>query len=141
MNTQDKQDEFIRKLILKNGIEKAPDSFTDKVMEQVRATPAIDDSPLFSKGTWIAIIMGAAALIAVIFTVDIPYIDKIFTSTGIQKMSMDIFSKGFFGMMAAFFKSLNISSISIVIVIAAAGLVLLERLLRRRFTETGMLIV
>lgn len=141
MNTQDKQDDFIRKLILKNGIEKAPDSFTDKVMEQVRATPAIDDTPLFSKGTWITIIMGAAALIILIFTVDIPYIDKIFTSTGIQKMSMDIFSNGFFGMMAAFFKGLNISSISIVIVIAAAGLVLLERLLRRRFSETGMLIV
>jgi hypothetical protein len=141
MNTQDTQDEFIRKLILKNGIEKAPDSFTAKVMEQVRATPAFDDSPLFSKGTWIGIILGMAALIIFIFSVDIPYIDQVFSSTGMQKMSMDIFSKGFFGMMIAFFKGLPISSISIVIVAAAVGLVVLERLLRRRFSETRMLFV
>jgi hypothetical protein len=110
-------------------------------MEQIRATPAIDDSPLFSKGTWIAIILGMAALIIFIFSVDIPYIDQVFSSTGIQKMSMDIFSKGFFGMMTAFFKSLHISSISVMIVAAAVGLVLLERLLRRRFSETRMLFV
>jgi len=141
MKTQDKQDEFIRNLILKNGIEKAPESFTGKVMEQVRATPAIDDSPLFTRGTWIAIILGMAALIIFIFSVDIPYIDQVFSSTGMQKMSMDIFSKGFFGMMVAFFKGLPISSISIVIVAAAVGLVLLERLLRRKFSETQLLLI
>ena len=141
MKTQDNQDEFISKLVQANGIEKAPERFTEKVMEKVRATPSIDDSPLFSKGTWIAIIFGAAALIIFIFTVDMPFIDRIFSSTGVQEISMNIFSKGFFGMMSAFFKGLNISSTSAVIVIAAAGLVALERLLRRRFSETGMLVI
>jgi uncharacterized membrane protein YjjP (DUF1212 family) len=141
MKTQDKQDEFIRNLIRKNGIEKAPDHFTDKVMGRIHATPAFDNSPLFSKGTWIAIILGMAALIVFIFSVDIPYIDQVFSSSGIQKISMNIFSGGFFGMMSAFFKSLNISSISIMIVAAAVGLLVLERLLRRRFSETRVLVI
>jgi len=141
MKTQDKQDEFIRKLILKKGIEKAPDHFTDKVMERIKANPSIDDTPLLSTGTWIAIITGLAALIVIIFTVDIPFFNEVFSSTNIQKVSMNVFSQGFFETMTSFFKGLNISSITVVIVAAAAGLVVLERILHRRFSETRLLVI
>jgi hypothetical protein len=130
MKTQDKQDEFIRKLVRKKGVYRAPDNFTDSVMGKINAQPSIDDSPLLNTGTWIAIIIGLAAMITVIFTVDIPFFDKIFSSSNIQRVSMSIFSDGFFDTMSSFFKGLNISSTSIVIVAAAAGLVALERLLR-----------
>ena len=141
MEKEDKRDEFIRKLVRQRGMEKAPDNFTDKVMSRIKTNPVIDDTPLLSTGTWIAIILGVAAMIVLIFTVDIPYIDQIFTSSGIQKVSMNIFTEGFFNTMSAFFKGLNISSTSIVIVAAAAGLVVLERLLHRRFTETRLLVI
>lgn len=141
MENQHKTDEFIRKLVREKGLEKAPDSFTDKVMGLIKTSPAIDDTPLLSTGTWIAIILGVAAIIVTIFTVDIPYVNQIFSSTGIQQVSMNIFTQGFFHSLSAFFKGLHVSSISVVIIAAAAGLVLLERLLHRRFSETRMLMI
>jgi hypothetical protein len=82
-----------------------------------------------------------AAVIVFIFMVDIPYIDQIFSSTGIQKVSMNIFSRGFFDTMLSFFKGLNLSSITWMIIAAAIGLVVIDRLLRKRFTETRFLVL
>jgi hypothetical protein len=141
MKTQDNKEEFIRKLVRQKGIEKAPDHFTDKVMGRIQSKPAIDDTPLLTTGTWIAIIAGLAAMIVVIFTVEIPFFDQLFSSSNIEKVSMNIFNKGFFDSMSAFFKGLNISSITWMIIAAALGLVVLERLLRRRFTETRVLFI
>jgi hypothetical protein len=141
MKTQDQHDEFIRKLISKKGIEKAPDGFTLKVMEQIRVNPVKDDSPLLSTGSWIAIITGLAALIVIIFTVDIPFFDQMFNSSNIEKVSMNILNQGLFDTMAAFFKGLNISSITWMIVAAALGLVVLDRVLRKRFTQASLLII
>lgn len=141
MENTDKRDEFIRKLIRRKGIEKAPDNFTDKVMGRIKSNHNIDDTPLLSTGTWIAIILSMAAMIIVIFTVDMPFLDNIFSSTGIQKVSMNIFTEGFFKSMYLFFKGLNISSTTLVIIVAAAGLVVLERLLHKRFSETRLLII
>jgi hypothetical protein len=141
MKTPDNKDEFIRKLILQKGIEKAPDHFTDRLMSRIKANPATDNTPILSAGTWIAIIAGLAAMIVVIFTINIPFFDNIFSSSNIQKVSMNIFSGEFFNTMAVFFKGLKISGISIVIMAAAVGLVILDRLLRRRFSETKLLVI
>jgi len=141
MENKDKRDEFIRKLFRQKGMEKAPDNFTDRVMSRIKSNPVIDDTPLLSTGTWIAILLGIAAMIVMIFTIDMPFLDQIFSSTGIQKVSMNIFSDGFFHTMASFFKGLNISSTTVVIIAAATGLVVLERLLHKRFSETRLLII
>jgi hypothetical protein len=141
MENQHKQDEIIRRLIRQNGLEKAPGNFTDKVMSRIKSSPVIDDTPLLSTGTWIAIIFGLAAMIVVIFTVDIPFFDQIFSSSGIQKVSMNIFSEGFFKSMSMFFKGLNISGTTVAIILAAVGLVILERLLHKRFSETRLLMI
>jgi hypothetical protein len=141
MKTQEKQDEFIRKLVAQQGSEKAPDQLTDKIMARINAQPTIDDSPLLSKGGWIAVILGLAAVIIFIFSVNIPFVNEIFSSTGIQKVSMSVFNKGFFDTMAAFYKGLNLTSISGMIVAAGLGLVILDRLLRKRFSETRVLFI
>ncbi len=141
MENQHKGDEFIRKLIRKTGPEKAPDYFTDKVMSRIKNDPVTDDTPLLSAGAWIAIILGVAAMIVFIFTVDMPFLDQIFSSTGIEKVSMNIFTKGFFNTMVAFFRSLHLSSITWMIISAAVGLVVMERLLRRRFSDTAVLFI
>ena len=141
MENQHKSDEFIRKLVRKQGPEKAPDNFTEKVMGRIKTYPAIDDTPLLSTGTWIAIILGVAAMIVVIFTVDISFFDQIFSTADIQKVSMNIFSAGFFNSIATFYKGLHISSITVVIIAAAAGLVVIERLFHKRFSEKKLLIL
>lgn len=141
MKTQDNQDEFIRKLIRRKGAEKAPDQFTDLVMGKIQARPAPDNTPLLSTGTWILLIAGLAAAVTVIFLIDIPFFDNVFSSTNIEKVSMNIFTNGFFHTMSHFFKSLNITSVTWMIIAAALGLVVLERLLRKRFPETRILMI
>lgn len=141
MKPQEKQDDIIRKLVARKGLEKAPDHFTDKVMGRISASPSSIDSPLLSKGAWVGLIVGMAAVIAVIFTIDIPYLDQLFTSTGIQRVSMNIFTQGFLETLTSIVKGLNLSSISLMIVVAATGLVVLDRLLRKRFSETGLLVI
>ena len=73
MKTQEKQDEFIRKLISRKGVETTPADFTERVMGRIKTTPAADDSPLLSKGSWIALILGMAAVITLIVVAAIYY--------------------------------------------------------------------
>lgn len=141
MENQHKTDEFIRKLIRKHGPEKAPDNFTEKVMSRIKNNSSIDDTPLLTTGTWIAIILGVAAMIVVIFTVDFSFFDQIFSTSDIQKVSIGIFSTGFINSFAAFIKGLHLSSTTLVILGAAAGLVVIERLLRRRFGSAKLLFI
>lgn len=141
MENQHKTDEFIRKLVRKQGPEKAPDNFTEKVMSRITQNHVIDDTPLLTTGTWIAIILGVAAMIVVIFTVDFSFFDQIFSTSDIQKVSIDIFSGAFIKSFTDFFKELNLSTTSMVILGAASGLVLLERLLNRRFGSAKVLFI
>jgi hypothetical protein len=141
MENQHKSDDFIRKLVRTKGPEKAPDNFTEKVMSRIKINPVIDDTPLLTTGTWIAIILGVAAMIVVIFTVDMPFLDQIFSASDIQKVSMSIFSTGFFNSIATFIKGLHLSSTTLVILAAAAGLVVLERLLNKRFGSARLLFI
>jgi hypothetical protein len=54
---------------------------------------------------------------------------------------MNIFSKGFITTMTSFFKGLHLSSVTWMIIAAATGLVVIERILHRRFSETWMLVI
>lgn len=141
MEDRERKDIFIRKLIQQQGAEKAPDHFTEMVMGKIKASPAIDDTPLLSTGTWIAILAGLAAVITLIFTVDLPFFDRLFSSSKIQQVSMNIFTNGFVDSMGSFFRSFNFSTITLMIIIAAGGLILLDRLLRKRFFKAGSLMV
>jgi hypothetical protein len=132
MENQHKIDEFIRKLVRKQGPEKAPDDFTEKVMGRIKNYPVIDDTPLLTTGTWIAIILGVAAMIVVFFTVDFSFFDRIFSAKDLQQVSMNIFSGAFIHSFTKFFKELHLSVTTLVILGAAAGLVVIERLFNRK---------
>ena len=145
MDTREDAEEVAQDVFLnafrKQGPEKAPDNFTEKVMRRININPVIDDTPLLTMGTWIAIILGVAAMIVVIFTVDFSFFDQIFSTSDIQKVSIGIFSTGFINSFAAFIKGLHLSSTTLVILAAAAGLVVLERLLRGRFGSAKLLFI
>lgn len=141
MNTRDNKDDLIRKLVLQKGIDKAPDHFTEKVMGKIKSSPAADTTPLLSTGTWILLFAGLAAAITIIFLIDIPFFDNVFSSSNIEKVSMNIFTNGFFETMSSFFKSLNLTSITWMTIAAALGLVILDRILRKRFSETRILMI
>jgi len=142
MENQNNNHDFIRELAGKSGLEQAPDRFTENVMARLTVTPSLaEDTPLLSRGTWIAIFLSVAALIVVIFTVDMPFIDRMFTTGRIQQISMSIITEDFLNSMTAFFQGLNFSGITVAIILAAAGLVVMERLLKRRFSQTNILVI
>lgn len=135
MEDQDKRDRLIRELVGKVGAETPSAGFTEKLMARVKSQPAADDTPLLTRGTWISLVLAVAAVIFFIFTLDIPVFSRVFSASGMQKVSMDLFSIGFFNTMAEFFKNLEISGISLSILLAATGLALLERAIHQKITD------
>ncbi|MFO7614460.1 MAG: hypothetical protein R6W71_07460 [Bacteroidales bacterium] len=142
MENQNNNHDFIRELAGNSGLEQAPDRFTENVMARLTVTPSLaEDIPLLSRGTWIAIFLSVAALIVVIFTVEMPFIDRMFSTVRIQQISMSIITEDFLNSMTTFFQGLNFSGITVAIILAAAGLVVMERLLKRRFSQTNILMI
>lgn len=138
MENPNSNESFIRNLVGKKGLETPGKDFTDKVMAKIQAQHLTDETPLFSKGTWIAIFLAAAAVIVSIFTIDLAFMDRIFSSARIQKVSMDVFSDGFLQTMSSFIEDLDVSGISVAILLASTGLIILERVIRRRFADARL---
>jgi len=136
-----KRDEFIRKLVSQQRPDKAPEGFTGKVMDKL--IPAIEPvrEHILSPLAWGAIFLGIAALIITMIFVDIPFISNFFSSTGIQKISLDIFSGKFYESFIRFFKELNVNAIGIAIVIGFISLIILERIISRRRTMQGFILL
>lgn len=141
MEDQHKRDALIRKLVGKKGAETPPADFTDKLMARIKTETRADDSPLLSKGSWVAIFLAAAAVIIFILVVDIPVFQQLFSASGIQKVSMNVFSGDLLSSLSSLFDGLKVSGITLAIIVAAAGLFLLERILHRRLSDAGMCLI
>lgn len=135
------KDDFIKKMMVRQGIEKAPEDFTQKVMLKVKAAGPVKEPPLLSPGGWLAIVLAVAAFITMIFVVDLPFLDSMFSSTGIRQFTAGFFSgdrvQAFFGIIRGF----SLNQISLIILVAAACLVVIERLISRKFFEANLLMI
>ncbi len=141
MEGNNNNDLFIRKLIRQQQPVKAPDGFTAKVMSRIQAEPALQDKPLITPIGWIALIAGIIIVIIIIFSVDIPFVNQVFSETGIQKISMNIFSQHFISSFTSIFKSIKVTSLTISILGGILVLVLAERFLFRKIRTVQMLII
>ena len=83
MGIEDKNnDVFFKRLFNDKGIEKAPDGFTDRVMQSI----GVEETTLASErwswsGWWLwgSILLALAALVTVLFFVDFSFMGNIFT--------------------------------------------------------------
>ena len=141
MEREQHKDEFIRKLVSHQAPEKAPEGFTGKVMERLNPETMPSHERILSPVAWIGIFAGVAALIIIMFLVDLPFISNFFTSTGIHKLSLDVFNGGFYESFIRLFKSLNVTAIGITIVIGFISLVFLERIISRRKAQHGLILL
>ncbi len=127
--------DFFKELIKQSGIEKAPDGFTDKVMNALE----LEKAPVKSKwweqsGIWMwgSIIFGFACLVFMIFLIDFSFMGNIFNGFELDgtrvSQFINFFGSGFVGIIEGF----NVSSITLSIVVAIAALFTLDRLLRRK---------
>lgn len=141
MGTDNNKDEFIRKLMALQPEDKAPEGFTARVMQKVQPEAAPEAGHYLSPLAWAGIFVGVAILIITMFFVDIPFLNNFFSSTGIEKISLDIFNGGLIDSFVKFFKQLNINAIGIAIIIGFVSLILLERLFSRRRSESRLILL
>jgi hypothetical protein len=140
MENQDSRDNFLRELFQKKEKEKPSAGFTSSVMERVRLEATRQAGPLLKPGTWVLMSMGFVLFVVLIFTVNIPFVNSLFSATGMEKISLNIFSSQFISSFQAFFKEIHLTSISVMIGIAAVLLVGLDRILRHGQPSSKMLI-
>ncbi len=135
------QDKFLRDLIRKKDPESLSSDFTSRVMDRIKMEHSAADEPLLKPWIWISLAAAFVILVLVIFTVDIPFVNSFFSATGMEKISLNIFSTQFFSSFGAFFKSFHFTNISIAIVIAGGMLLLIDRLLRHRQPSSKLLMI
>jgi hypothetical protein len=141
MEKENKRDAFIRKLVLDQDHEKAPEGFAGRVMEKLRPAGETTHEPLLGPAAWSAIILGAAALVVTMFFINIPFINNFFSSTGIQNISFNIFNSQFYTSFFKLFRELHIDATAIVILVSAVSLVIIERIISRRRSPQQLMIL
>lgn len=134
-----RQDEFLRKLVGRQGPEKAPEGFAEGVMDRIRSAGATVSEPILSPMAWLGIFLGAAALVATALFLDIPLINDVFSSTGIQKLSLNIFTNTLYQSFLSLFDGIKINATALIILAAVVSLVVIERVLATRRSSQEMM--
>ena len=141
MDREEKRDSFLRDLIRQQPVEKAPEGFASRVMERLQPSGETVHEPLFSPMTWFAIFLGAAALVATVLFLDIPLISEVFSSSGIQKLSFNIFSNTLYQSFLSIFEGIRINATALIILAAVVSLVVIERVLAAKRSSQEMMIL
>jgi len=134
------QDNFIKKIIKETGFEKPSSSFTDNVMSKVDLTEDLDNSPLVSPLAWFGIITGIIILIVTLFTVEIPFINDLFSGWDINNIQFkSIFNGQLFIAFKQIFAGIELSKITLIVILAIPALLVLDKMLRHRITSVFLL--
>ena len=135
------RDDFLRDLVRKKEKETLSPDFTSRVMGRIKMESSSANEPLLQPWVWISLAAAFVIFVIVIFTVDVPFVNSLFSATGMEKISLNIFSAQFFSSFSNFFKGIHLTSITIMIVVAAGVLLIIDRLLRHRQPSSKLLII
>ena len=132
----DRNEDILKKMLQQTELEKAPQGFTGRVMEKIRAEEAPelaeDSGGILSPKYWIMIGLGMGIAVAFLFSYDIPFLSEIFSGLNIKNISE------LSGRMIQFYQTtiteVEFSVNAFIILGSAFGLFLLDRLLRKRFS-------
>lgn len=132
INNKDKSDNFLRNLIKKAGIESPSPNFTDNVMNQIHAQQQpVEQLSGKTAGIKSYYFLIAAGLAAVIYAVYYFISNDISLFPGeFDPILIPVFGK-ILASMKEMFQSIQVSSFTVVIIIAVIGLFIIDRLLRR----------
>lgn len=136
MTTQEKHENgFLKELIQRGGIEKAPDGFTDRVMNALESEEDLQASPWWSLSNlwfWASILLGVMALVSIVFFVDFSFMGGIFEGVKLDEAMIGQITAEIGRELLGMSEGFEISSISIIIIAALGALFILDRLLRRK---------
>ena len=130
-------------LIRKTSLDSPGDDFTNKVMARIQVnslTESIAQQPFISAKLWFIIGFALATLVVSVFFIDFSFLGNLFSGVSIEQPRMVDFFTSTFNAMGQWFSGVKLSSVSVMILISIALLVIIERLLRKPRT-TGTLVV
>ncbi len=131
INNKDKSDNFLKNLIKKANIESPSPNFTDNVMNQIQAQQPVAQLSGKTAGIKNYYFLIAAGLAAVIYAVYYFISNDISLFPGdFDPILIPVFGKILVSM-KELFQAIQISSFTVVIIVAVIGLFIIDRLLRR----------
>ena len=143
MNDQNKtQEEYFSQLMKNAKIEEPNLDFTSKVMEKVRAEQATEKHSIFFYNKWSWILLSAAAvmIIFVVIFSDFSFIGNMFNNIGTENLELVSIFSNIIHSVGAIFETLQMSTLSGLIILSAIFLFILDRLIRK-FKPTQFMMI
>jgi len=134
-NNNKHTEEFFKELIKHGDIEKAPEGFADRVMIALEGEKAAVKSTWWQQSNilmWGSIAAGVLALVVMTFMIDFSFMNSIFAGFELDGTRVTQFIQYLVAGFTGIFEKINISSVTVYIVIALGALFIADRFLRRK---------
>lgn len=135
MNKEKYNDDFLKELIRLGSVEKAPEGFTDKVMQTIDPGIDTESQPWWSLSNiwfWASLFIGFAALVSIVFFVDFSFMGSVFTGFTVDENLINTITTEVGRELLGMSEGIEVSSITVIIVAAIGALFILDRILRRK---------
>lgn len=137
------KDLLLRKIIRKTDIEKPSVDFTDNIMKKINqetVVESVESKSILSLKYWILIAAGFVLVVSLLFGYDWSFIKNIFTGIKIETINFPSLILESLNYVKALFSGVEISSITVIVVLSVVMLILVDRLLKRSF-RTNLFII
>lgn len=127
------QDTFFADLMKNTALEEPSNDFTGKVMEKVRAGEAMEKHTIFfyNRWSWILLLAAAVLIIFVIIFSDFSFISDFFNSLNMENLMLVNMISNVFSSIQTVFHSLQMTTLSGIIILSAVLLFAFDRLIRK----------
>lgn len=137
------KDLLLRKIIRKTDIEKPSVDFTDNIMKKINqetVVESVESKSILSLKYWILIAAGFVLIVSLLFGYDWSFIKNIFTGIKIETINFPSLILESLNYVKSLFSGVEISSITVIVVLSVVMLILVDRLLKRSF-RTNLFII
>jgi len=137
------KDLLLRKIIRKTDIEKPSVDFTDNIMKKIdqeTVVESVESKSILSLKYWILIAAGFVLVVSLLFGYDWSFMKNIFTGIKIETINFPSLILESLNYVKALFSGVEISSITVIVVLSVVMLILVDRLLKCSF-RTNLFII
>ena len=130
------KDKFLKKMIKKVDIEKPSKDFTDNIMKKIHqetVVESVESQSVLSLKYWVMIAIGLIFVITLLFGYDWSFIRNIFSEIKIETINFPTIILEYVNSVKGIFSGIEISSITVVVILSVAILIFVDRLLKRSF--------
>jgi hypothetical protein len=137
------KDKMLGDLIRKSSLENPGNDFTSKIMAQVQERSQVTSiayQPLISTKLWLVIGFALATLVVTVFFIDFSFIGNLFSGVSMkQPQILNLFSSTF-NFITQWLSSVELSSVTTMVLVSIGLLVIIERLLRKPKTTSTLMV-